>query len=53
LKDLQNAANKVVKPEQMIWIVVGDRSKISKSILDLNLGEVHYIDSEGKETKMF
>ena len=53
LKDLQNAATKLVKPEQMIWIVVGDRSKISKSILDLNLGEVHYIDSEGKETKMF
>lgn len=53
LKDMQAAATKVVKPDNMIWIIVGDRSKISKSIVDLKLGEIHYINSEGKETKTF
>lgn len=46
---INSAAVKVVKPKQMIWVVVGDRSKIEKGITELNLGELHFIDSEGKE----
>ncbi len=53
LQDINMAAQKVVKPSQMIWVVVGDRSKIEKGIRDLNLGEIHFIDSEGKEKKVF
>jgi hypothetical protein len=37
----------------MTWLIVGDRKKIEKSIRDLNLGEVHFITTEGKETKTF
>jgi zinc protease len=53
LKDIQSAATKVIQPAQMTWLIVGDRKKIEKSIRDLNLGELHFINSEGKETKTF
>ena len=53
LKDIQAAATKVIQPGQMTWLIVGDRKKIEKSIRDLNLGEVHFITTEGKETKTF
>jgi zinc protease len=53
LKDIQLAATKVVQPGQMTWLIVGDRKKIEKSLRDLNLGEIHFITTEGKETKTF
>jgi len=53
LKDIQSAATKVIQPAQMTWLIVGDRKKIEKSIRDLNFGEIHFINSEGKETKTF
>ncbi|HEY9362955.1 MAG TPA: pitrilysin family protein [Chitinophagaceae bacterium] len=53
VKDIQAAATKVIKPGEMTWIIVGDRSKIEQKIRDLKLGEVHIIDSEGKENKGF
>jgi zinc protease len=53
LKDIQLAATKVIQPGQMTWLIVGDRKKIEKSLRDLNLGEIHFITTEGKETKTF
>ncbi len=53
LKDIQAAATKVIQPGQMTWLIVGDRKKIEKNIRDLNLGEVHFINTEGKEIKTF
>ncbi len=53
LQDIHNAAGKVVKPSNLAWIIVGDRNKIEKDIRDLKLGEVHLLDSEGKEKKVF
>jgi zinc protease len=31
----------------MVWVVVGDLSKIEAGIRELNLGEIHYIDADG------
>jgi predicted Zn-dependent peptidase len=53
LKEIQAAATKVIQPGQMTWLIVGDRKKIEKNIRDLNLGEVHFINTEGKEIKTF
>ncbi|HUR12310.1 MAG TPA: pitrilysin family protein [Flavitalea sp.] len=53
LKEINAAAANVVKPRGMTWVIVGDRSKIEKGIMELNLGELHFIDSEGKEKKAF
>jgi zinc protease len=51
LTDIQNAATKVVKPKNITWVIVGDRSKIEDGIKELNLGPVKYIDTEGNEVK--
>jgi len=46
--DLAEAANQIVKPNQMTWVIVGDRAKIEAGIHELNLGELHLIDAQGK-----
>jgi zinc protease len=45
--DLDAAAKQVIHPDNMIWIVVGDRAKIEAGIRELNLGEIHLIDANG------
>jgi zinc protease len=47
LNDMNAAATEVVRPNNFVWVVVGDRSKIEKGIRDLNLGEVKLIDPDG------
>jgi zinc protease len=51
LTDIQNAATKVVKPKNLTWVIVGDKSKIEAGIKELNLGTIKYIDTEGNEVK--
>jgi zinc protease len=41
------AAKQVIAPDRLIWVVVGDRSKIEAGIRELNLGEIHLIDADG------
>jgi zinc protease len=43
--DLNAAAKKVVRPEEVIWIVVGDLAKVEAGIRSLNLGEVVKLDA--------
>ena len=38
--DLSAAANEVIHPESLVWLVVGDREKIEADIRALNIGEV-------------
>jgi zinc protease len=42
------AARLVVHPENLVWVVIGDRSKIESGIRELNLGEIKFIDADGK-----
>ena len=42
------AAKAVIHPEQLVWVVVGDRSKIEAGVRGLNLGEIKFIDADGK-----
>jgi zinc protease len=35
-------------PDQLVWVVVGDRSKIEAGLRELKLGEIKLIDTEGK-----
>jgi len=39
-EQLNTAGKKVVRPEEIIWIVVGDLKKVEAGIRELNLGEV-------------
>jgi zinc protease len=49
-QDVADAAKTVIHPDNMIWVVVGDRSKIESGIKDLGLGEIRFLDSNGKES---
>jgi zinc protease len=44
---ISGAAKKLIEPEHLVWVIVGDRSKIESGIRELNLGEIQLIDSEG------
>ena len=51
LDDITKASAKIIKPTNLTWVIVGDRSKIEKGIKELELGEIKYIDTEGIEGK--
>ena len=46
-KDLDAAAKQVVHPDNLVWVVVGDRSKIEAGIRELGYGEIRFIDADG------
>jgi len=50
VKEIQEMAGKVIKPEQLAWIVVGDRSKIESSLKELGY-EIKLIDGDGNLIK--
>jgi zinc protease len=41
-------AGEVVHPDHLVWVVVGDRSKIEPGLRELKLGEIRLIDTDGK-----
>jgi len=41
------AAAKILDPDRLIWVVVGDRAKVEAGIRELNLGELRVIDADG------
>jgi zinc protease len=44
----EEIAKKYILPGHLIWVVVGDMSKVESGIRELKLGEVHKIDADGK-----
>jgi zinc protease len=44
---ITKAANEVIKPDQLLWVIVGDRAKIEAGIRELELGEIGFLDAEG------
>jgi zinc protease len=46
--DVNEAAKEVVRPDNLTWIVVGDRTKIEAGVRELNLGEFHLMNTDGK-----
>jgi zinc protease len=46
-KDLAAASARYVRPDEVIWVVVGDLRKIEAGIRELNLGEVAKLDPAG------
>ncbi len=51
VSNLNAAAIQVVKPDSLVWVIVGDREKIEKGIRELGLGEVQVIDADGNPIK--
>lgn len=46
--DIVAAAKEIVRPQALTWVIVGDLSKIEKSVRALKLGDVKVIDADGK-----
>jgi zinc protease len=42
-----STAKKYILPDNLVWVVVGDMSKVEAGIRELNLGDVHKIDADG------
>jgi zinc protease len=49
--DLSAAGRQVLHPDRLTWVVVGDREKIEAGIRELNLGEIRYLDADGRPVK--
>lgn len=45
--DLAKAANDVVRPENLVWVIVGDRAKIETDIRDLGWDDIQLLDADG------
>lgn len=48
---LQQAAQENLRPDAMIWVIVGDLEKIEQNIRDLNLGDVEVWDANGNKER--
>ena len=44
---VSEAASEVIRPESLVWVVVGDRSKVEPGLRSLGLGDVALIDADG------
>jgi zinc protease len=48
VSDVSETAKTVVIPDDVVWVVVGDREKIEPGIRELGWGEVRVIDATGR-----
>ncbi len=48
---LSKGVRAVVRPDNILWVVVGDRAKIESSLRELGFGEVKVLDADGKPVK--
>jgi zinc protease len=51
LDDVNKAARRVVQPKNLIWVIVGDRSKIEPGLRELGFGDIQLIDTNGRVIK--
>jgi zinc protease len=47
LEGIQGAAEEVMHPEKLTWLIVGDRTQIEPQLRELGLGEVRIMDTDG------
>lgn len=48
LSKVQDAARKLIKPNDISWVVVGDRAQIEDKLRSLGYGELVIINTEGE-----
>ena len=47
LENIQGAAENVLHPDKLTWLIVGDRKEIEDKIRGMNLGKVSIMDVDG------
>jgi zinc protease len=48
LGEVQAAAGKLLSPSNLVWIVVGDRSKIEEKMQEFGFTDIRVVDGDGK-----
>ncbi len=48
IADVDDAARTVVHPDNLVWVIVGDRAKIEAGVKELGLGELRLLSTDGK-----
>jgi zinc protease len=47
LESLQGAAEQVLQPARLTWVIIGDRAEIETGLRELGIGEIGFIDPDG------
>jgi zinc protease len=50
-REMARVAEKLIRPDKLVWVVVGDRSKTEGPIREGNFGEIRFIDADGNPIK--
>lgn len=50
-EDVMSVAKKYMMPDNMIYVIMGDLKTIEPGIKALNLGDIHYLDTDGNPLK--
>ena len=45
---MATAAERLIHPDKITWVVVGDRSKVEAGLRELGVAEVRIIDADGQ-----
>ncbi|MFK7846651.1 MAG: M16 family metallopeptidase [Rhodothermales bacterium] len=48
---ISDAAEAVLEPEKLVWVIVGDRAKIEAGIREMGLGTIYLLDEKGNVMK--
>jgi zinc protease len=48
LADIESIEKRVLQPDHLVWVVIGDRSKIEAGVRELGLGEIHLLTADGE-----
>jgi zinc protease len=47
VEEVAEAARSVIKPDRLLWVIVGDRQAIEPRIRELQLGDITLLDADG------
>jgi zinc protease len=47
LANITDVAKRTLRPESLVWVIVGDRKAIEAGVRSLGYGEVHFLDAGG------
>jgi zinc protease len=48
---ITDAAKSLLKPDKLVWVIIGDRKSIESKIRDLGFGNLYFIDADGNAVK--
>ena len=52
LDDIQKVAADVIRPDQMLWVIVGDRAQVESGLRELDFGALTLIDTDGNPLEL-